>query len=217
MLRKPAWKTAAITGGLLALSTGLANAHPHVFAQARLEVVIGKDGDVEALRHIWRFDELFSSTVLLEFDANANLKLEADELEAVGNVVKDSLADFNYYTSVMADGKDVQVNPPDRINVDFQDQQLLMFFSVSPAKAMPLTGTLSFGAYDPTMYAALDFMSDDDLVIDGSAQACSSAVVRPDPDEVLAQNQQSLTEAFFNDPGGNDISKFFATRLELTC
>lgn len=217
MFRKPAWKTAAISGGLLALSATHANAHPHVFAEARLEVVIGSNGAVEALRHIWRFDELFSSTVLLEFDANANLKLEADELEAVGNVVRESLADFNYYTSLMQDGKDIPIAPPSRINVDFQDRQLLMFFSISPTDTMPLKGTLSFGAYDPTMYAALDFLSDDDLVIEGSAPGCRPSVVRPDPDEVLARNQQTLTEAFFNDPGGNDFSKFFATRLELTC
>lgn len=217
MHRKPGIKTAAISVGLLALSANMANAHPHVFAEARLEVVIGDNGDVSALRHIWRFDELFSSTVLLEFDANANLKLEADELEAVGAVVKDSLADFNYYTAITLDGKDIPINPPDQINVDFQDQQILMFFSVSPTDTMPLKGTLSFGAYDPTMYAALDFLNDEDLVVDGSTQACSRTIIRPDPDEVLAQNQQTLTEAFFDDPGGNDFSKFFATRLELTC
>lgn len=217
MKRKPAQRRAAISIGLLALSSTLAHAHPHVFAQARLEVVISDTGDVEELRHIWRFDELFSSTVLLEFDANANLKLEADELLAVGDVVKDSLADFNFYTSLSRDGKDIAIDPPDRINVDFQDQQILMFFSVSPTDKMPLTGTLSFGAYDPTMYAALDFLSDDDLVVDGAISSCRRNIVRPDPDEVLTQNQQSLTEAFFNDPGGNDFSKFFATRLELIC
>ncbi len=217
MPRQPGLKTAALSIGMLALSATGANAHPHVFAEARLEVVLGGRDGVEALRHIWRFDELFSSTVLLEFDANANLKLEPEELETVGDIVKESLADFNYYTALTADGKDIPINPPDRIHVDFQDGQVLMFFSVSPSRPMPLTGLLSFGAYDPTMYAALDFLSDDDLVVEGAARSCRRQVVRPDPDEVIAQNQQTLTEAFFNDPEGNDFSKLFATRLELTC
>jgi len=26
-----------------------------------------------------------------------------------------------------------------------------------------------------------------------------------------------LTDAFFNDPAGNDSSKFFATRLQISC
>ena len=107
---------------------------------------------------------------------------------------------------------------PDAINVDYKDGQLLMFFTVKPGEAMPLKGKLTFGVYDPTMYAAMDFASDDDLVAVGDKfAACKRAVVRPDPDEVLAQNQDSLTEAFFNDPAGTDMSKLFATRLEMTC
>jgi ABC-type uncharacterized transport system substrate-binding protein len=46
---------------------------------------------------------------------------------------------------------------------------------------------------------------------------CSRTVVRPDPDEAIAQNQSKLTDAFFNDPAGTDMSKIFATRLELDC
>jgi ABC-type uncharacterized transport system substrate-binding protein len=42
-------------------------------------------------------------------------------------------------------------------------------------------------------------------------------VIRPDPDAALAENQQTLTEAFFNDPAGTDMSKIFATKLELKC
>ena len=36
-------------------------------------------------------------------------------------------------------------------------------------------------------------------------------------DEAIAQNSGTLTDAFFNDPSGTDMSKIFATRLELTC
>jgi ABC-type uncharacterized transport system substrate-binding protein len=67
------------------------------------------------------------------------------------------------------------------------------------------------------MYAAIDFVHDSDLVVMGEMGDCKKTVVRPNPDEVLAQNQASLTEAFFNDPEGNDLSKLFATRLELIC
>ena len=93
-----------------------------------------------------------------------------------------------------------------------------MFFSVKPGEPMPLKGKLTFGVYDPTMYAAMDFSSDDDLVAVGDKfAACKRAVVRPDPDEVLAQNQDSLTEACFTDPAGTDMSKLFAIKLELSC
>ncbi|WP_370577091.1 hypothetical protein [Shinella sp. PSBB067] len=44
---------------------------------------------------------------------------------------------------------------------------------------------------------------------------CPRKVVTPDPGEAIAENQASLTEAFFTDP--TDLSKLFATGLRLDC
>lgn len=200
------------------LLPNMALAHPHVFAEARLEVVAGDDGTITELRNVWRFDEMFSSSVVLDFDNNSNMKLDADELAEVGQTVLESLEEFSYYTSITEDGKTIKVAKPDAINVDFQDGQLLMFFKVKPGESLPLKGTLTFGVYDPTMYAAMDFATDGDLVLVGDKfAACKHQVVRPDPDEVLAQNKDTLTNAFWDDPAGTDMTKLFATRLEVTC
>jgi ABC-type uncharacterized transport system substrate-binding protein len=206
-----------VAGAALA-APAVSLAHPHIFAEARLEVVAGQDGTVSELRNVWRFDEMFSASVVMDFDKNSNAELDPDELAEVGKTVLESLEEFSYYTTITEDGKTVKVGKPDAINVDYKDGQLLMFFTVKPGEVMPLKGKLTFGVYDPTMYAAMDFASDDDLVAIGDKfAACTRTVIRPDPDEVLAQNQDSLTEAFFNDPAGTDMSKLFATRLEMTC
>ena len=157
--------TTRLARGVLAgtlLTAAPAFAHPHIFAEARLEVALTEEGSVKELRHVWRFDEYFSSTVMLEFDANANLILEKEELEAIGATVKQSLADFDYYTSITRDGADLGVDPPEQIFANFEDGQLLMFFAVTPEKEAPLDGTLTFGVYDPTMYAAVDFLNGDE-------------------------------------------------------
>ena len=207
-----------LIAGAVWLSPAAAMAHPHIFAEARLEVVAGDDGTVSELRNVWRFDEMFSSSVVLDFDKNSNLKLDPDELAEVGQTVLESLEEFSYYTTITEDGKDVKVGKPDAINVDFQDGQLLMFFTLKPGQAMPLKGKLTFGVYDPTMYASMDFPADDNMVVVGDRfSVCKHQVVRPDPDEVLAQNEGTLTDAFWNDPTGTDMSRLFATRLEVTC
>ncbi|MDF1633840.1 DUF1007 family protein [Mycoplana sp. MJR14] len=207
-----------LIAGAAWLLPAVAMAHPHIFAEARLEVVAGDDGTVSELRNVWRFDEMFSSSVVLDFDKNSNLKLDPDELAEVGQTVLESLEEFHYYTTITEDGKDVKVGKPDAINVDFKDGQLLMFFTVKPGQTMPLKGRMTFGVYDPTMYASMDFPTDDNMVVIGEKfSACKHQVVRPDPDEVLAQNEGTLTDAFWNDPTGTDMSKLFATRLEVTC
>lgn len=196
----------------------VAFAHPHIFVEARLEVVAGKDGYVQELRNVWRFDPVFSSTVMLDFDKNANLKLDPDELKAVGKTVRQSLADFDYYTNITQNGAPIKIAPPDVINVDFKDGQMLMFFAIKPAKPMKLQGDMTFGVWDPTLYTSIDFATDKDIIVEGDGfKACKSKVVRPNPDEVIAQNQKTLTQAFFNDPMGTTMSKLFATRIDVTC
>ncbi|PNQ22509.1 DUF1007 domain-containing protein [Rhizobium sp. YIC5082] len=209
---------------ILLLAVGLACvpvaavAHPHIFAEARMEIVEGPNGTVQEVRNIWRFDEMFSASVVMDYDKNSDLKLDKDELAEIGNTVKESLAEYSYYTFITANGKPVEFGKPDAIHVDYKDNQILMFFSVKPTKPLAVKGKLSFGAWDPTMYTAIDFAKDGDIATEGKdLNACKHHVVRPDPDEVISQNQSSLTDAFFNDPTGTDMTKLFATRLEISC
>lgn len=201
----------------VAMSATPALTHPHVFAEANLEIVIAEDGTVETLRHVWRFDDLFSSTVLIEFDMNADLELDVEELENVGQVIHESLAEFDYFQFVTLDGREIEMLPPERILADFQDSQLIVLFESRPAQKLQLAGTTGFGVYDPTFYTAIDFYDDTSMSVSSLPSGCQRSVIRPDPDEAIAMNQQSLTEAFFENPGSNDMSKIFATRLELTC
>ncbi|WP_429813115.1 DUF1007 family protein [Ensifer sp. B1-9] len=211
-------KRLATVGLATLLAPSLAFAHPHIFAEARLEVVSDDKAEISELRNVWRFDELFSSSVVLDFDKNSNAMLDPDELKEVGQTVLESLSEYNYYTTILDNGKTIKVNKPESINVDYKDGQLLMMFAVKPAEPMPLKGKLSFGVYDPTMYTAMDFPTDNDLTVVGDKiSACEHKVVRPDPDEVLAENKNTLTDAFWNDPTGTDMSKLFATRIEISC
>ncbi|MHB2263911.1 DUF1007 family protein [Aliihoeflea sp. PC F10.4] len=210
------FRTFLLACGLSVPAVAPAFAHPHVFAEARLEVAV-EDGNVKALRHVWRFDDLFSSTVLFEFDQNRDNELDHDELEMVGSVIHESLAEFDYFQFVTSNGKDIAMNVPERIVAMFENQQLIIVFESRPSEGLPLEGDLHFGVYDPTFYTAIDFYDDDNLVVAAMPDSCAKEVVRPDPDEAMAMNQQSLTDAFFNEPGGVDMSKLFATRLELSC
>jgi len=205
--------------GLSALlaSTVPASVHPHVFAEARLDVVVNPDTTVKSLRHLWRFDDLFSSTVLVEFDKNGDLKLDDAELQEVSQTVHDSLAEYNYFQLVTIDGKDVPMKPPASLMANFENNQLIILFESEPQQPLALKGKVDFGIYDPTFYTAIDFTEDENMAVKDLPASCTRTVIRPDPDEAIAQNQGSLTDAFFNDPSGTDLSKIFATKLELTC
>ncbi|KQZ87246.1 ABC transporter substrate-binding protein [Mesorhizobium sp. Root157] len=216
-LKRKVLPAALAVAGLVA-ATAPANVHPHVFAEARLDVVLAPDHQsITGLRHVWRFDDLFSSTVLMEFDANSDLKLDDAELKEVSETIFTSLAEYNYFQLVTVDGKDVKMKPPAALMVNLDNNQLIVLFESTPETAIPLSGKITLGIYDPTFYTAIDFTEDENMAVEGLPASCTRTVVRPDPDTAIAQNQQTLTDAFFNDPTGTDMSKIFATKLELNC
>ena len=194
-----------------------ARAHPHVFAEARLDVILNSDQTVRSLRHVWRFDDLFSSSLLLDFDSDSDLELNDKELKEVSNTIFNSLAEYKYFQLVTADGKDVLMKPPPKLTATFENEQLVVLFESEPKNLLKLDGKIDFGVYDPTFYVAIDFLDDKDLVITELPSRCARSVIRPDADQAIADNQATLTDAFFNDPTGTDISKIFATRLEIDC
>jgi ABC-type uncharacterized transport system substrate-binding protein len=200
----------------LAFSTP-AYVHPHVFAEARLDITINPDGTVQKLGHVWRFDDLFSSTVLVEFDKNSDLKLDDTELKDLAETINGSISEFDYFENVELDGKKVVMAPPKHLLADFQNNQLLIIFESTPKQPLKLGAKTSFGVYDPTFYTAIDYVNDSDIHVTGLSPTCSQKVVRPDPDQAIAENKATLTDAFFNDPTGTNMSKIFATRLEITC
>ena len=217
MILRPLFIRFAGVATFLLASAPPAQVHPHVFAEARLDVMVTPDRTVKSLRHLWRFDDVFSSTVLMEFDANADLKLDDAELLEVSKTVFESLAEYDYFQLVTADGKDVAMTPPPQLVVNYENDQLIILFESEPKTPLKLAGKVDFGVYDPSFFTAIEFVEDDQMAVADLPSGCQRSVIRPDPDEIIAQNSSNLTDAFFADPAGTDMSKIFATRLELSC
>ena len=196
---------------------GQVTAHPHVFAQARLELKATDDGYIEELRHVWRFDELFTSTVILEFDADKDGVLGDAELEEVANVVASSIGDFNYFQNIEVKGKDIDLLKVEEMTIGVEDGQLLMLFATATIMPVKLTDEPKIGVFDPTFYTAIEFYTEEDMVMIDAPAGCTHKMVIPDPDEAIAQNSQSLTEAFYDPSDTNDMSKILATRMEVSC
>jgi ABC-type uncharacterized transport system substrate-binding protein len=209
-------KVALCAAALITLATP-ARVHPHVFAEAKLQITIAPDGTVDQLQHNWRFDDVFSQTVMFEFDKDANGKIDAAEQAEISKTIVESIGEYNYFEAVVRDDKEAKMAKPANLQAAFDGTVLVISFANSPLEKIPLTGKVSFGIYDPTFYTSIEFIEDKDVAVLGLPPACKTSVVRPDADEALAQNQSKLTDAFFSDPQGTDMSKIFATRLEVSC
>ena len=207
----------------LASTVGMAApafAHPHVFAEARVEIVGTPDSRLAAIRNIWRMDELFSSSVLVDFDKNANGVLDEDELAEIGAVVKESIAEWDFYTFVETAGRSVEMSPPDVIHTLYENGQLLMFFEMRAGEAVDLVaGKLTVANFDDTFFVAFDATEEDFQLIDMPKQ-CAKQYVVPDADAAAQQWMESVAslgpdESIPED--GINYSQVLATRIEVSC
>jgi ABC-type uncharacterized transport system substrate-binding protein len=215
LMRAACWAAGATA--FLAGSEG-AGAHPHVFVDANLEFVRNPDGAIVELRNSWRFDELFSSTVLLDYDADGDNKLDKKELDAVSKTVSSSISEYSYYTEMRYNGQPVKFVPPPRIDVDYQDGQILMSFSLKPEHPIETrSGKFKVSIADSTFYVAIEFASEAAIQFKGGAGACSAAIDAPDFDKLISQSQQTLTEAFFNNPKGVSLGDAWLTWITPKC
>ncbi|MEF2073148.1 DUF1007 family protein [Consotaella aegiceratis] len=215
---------AVIAAGWLgcgSLAAGPALAHPHVFAEARMEIVGSPDGELRSVRNIWRMDELFSSSVLLDFDENANGQLDPEELQAIGDTVKESIAEWSFYTFVRSGGQPVTMQPPDEIRALYQDGQLLMFFEMKAGQPVKLSdGLLTVANFDETFFVAFDYPDADSFQLVDMPASCSKAVVIPDEDEAAQEWMNSIASLGPDEEvpeDGIDYSQILATRLEVRC
>lgn len=126
-----------------------ASAHPHVFIEARMEILGTPNAELEAIRHVWRFDELFSSSVLFDFDINPDGHLDNDELDAVAETIRQSISEWNFFTHIKAGPREVEMAAPAKIRAIFESGQLILFFEMKAAERLNLRDErVSFSTFD---------------------------------------------------------------------
>lgn len=198
-----------------------AEAHPHVFAEARMEIVGDPTAKLAAVRNIWRMDDLFSSSVVVDFDKNANGILDDDELQAVGDTVKESIAEWDFYTFVTTAGKPVKMLPPESIRALYQDGQLLLFFELKAGEPIDLkTQALTVANFDETFYVAFDFTDETNFDLIDMPAGCTKTMNVPDEDEAAQQWMASIADLPPDETvpaTGTDFAQALATKVEIKC
>ena len=97
----------ALASALVGLAAGAAGAHPHVFIDYAVTLVVSAGDRVAGVRLTWTFDDLFSGFILQEFDKDRNGALSPAEVQRIEAT---HLAEFHkagYYTTVSVNGKPV--------------------------------------------------------------------------------------------------------------
>ncbi len=191
-------KRIAAAAALAAMTAATpALAHPHVFVTVRSELVYEPDGRIGAVRHAWDFDDAYSAFSVQGLDADGDGKVSSQELAELARTNVESLADFDYFTVLKANGAKQAFGAPRDYALSHDGKTLRLTFTL-PLAAPASNRVLGLEIYDPTFFVAFDLAKDADAVrLANAPKGCTISVTRPKGFSL----QQSLSEAFFETLG----------------
>jgi ABC-type uncharacterized transport system substrate-binding protein len=128
-----------------------------VFVVQRIEVVFDDKG-LAGFRIEWKFDEMFSSMIVGDYDKNQNNYLEPDEIAVIKEKAFSYVSNYSYFTFVRIDGKAFQVKYVKDFSAKIANNKLTYEFLVPcHVSAINRFKQVIIATYDPSYYTAIFF------------------------------------------------------------
>jgi len=133
------------------------SAHPHMFVDASVEVVFNEKG-IAGFKSRWIFDDMFSSSILEDYDKDKNRKLSKSEIAIIKKEAFSYTAEQSYFTRIKIGKKKFPVKQVKDFNAIVKNNRLVYtFFIPCYIAADKKSKTVTLGIYDSTFYASFEF------------------------------------------------------------
>jgi ABC-type uncharacterized transport system substrate-binding protein len=201
---------------LPSLFASAAFAHPHVWVSAQEQVVFDSKGQIEAIRHVWVFDEMYSAFVTEGQKKNGPL-LTKEDLAPLAKTNVEDLAEFDYFTHAKAANKKIEFAGPVDYSLEQRDDKLVVLRFTLPLKTPANAGkAFSLQVYDPTYFVAFEIAKQESVALIGAPKGCSANVIGTKP--LAADETKKLSEAFFSGLSpGSDFGVKLASPIIVAC
>jgi ABC-type uncharacterized transport system substrate-binding protein len=156
-----------------------AAAHPHVFIEGRAEIVFDAQKRIIAVRHVWKFDEGYSSFATLGLDTDSDGVLSKSELEPLAKVNVESLHEYAYFTFLKIGNEELTFTDPTSYTLTFDGNRLELDFTLPLARSVPLAGRATLEIYDPEYYIAFTFPDAAPLNLVNAPAGCTASFQAP--------------------------------------
>ena len=154
-------------------------AHPHVWVDAKAEVVFDGKGVITGIRHIWQFDPDFTAYATLNLDKNNDGKLSMDELQPLADTNMDALKEYDFFTSFYVGTKKLAFAKPTEYWLDFHGGRLTLFYTLPLKQPLALNGDAMIEVGDPEYFVAISFVKNQEVKLDGAPKGCTATYTPP--------------------------------------
>jgi len=207
-----------IGAAVLALSVGAAQAHPHEFIDAGIELRFDTDGQLTALRIVWVYDDLTSLMILSDrgLDPDGDGALTEAEAATLSGFDMDWAEGFAGDTYLLHGDAPLDLGPPqDWTARAVQGRIITTHLRQLGAPIAPGAAPLVVQVYDPGYYTAYTIAT---TPLIRGRDDCTAEVYGPD----VAAADAALTEAMKELTGDAEadfpaIGAAYAEEVRVTC
>ncbi|WP_417814450.1 DUF1007 family protein [Thalassospira alkalitolerans] len=146
-------------------------AHPHVWIDADAQMVFEND-KITAITIHWLFDDLFSMTLIDEFDENHDLRFFDQENTAVHDNAFVALADVSWLTHLRTNEKLVSFKGAKDFKADITDDRRVSYdFTLMLNEPLdPTKDNIALSVYDAEFYIDVAFTEVDPILFRGNTK-----------------------------------------------
>ncbi|MCB1518331.1 MAG: DUF1007 family protein [Hyphomicrobiaceae bacterium] len=174
----------------LALFAGFAVpalAHPHLWIVSQTYIQFDDQGRVSSLRHVWTFDQAFSSWSIQGLDVNEDGEVSTDEMAELTDTYLEGLSNYDYYTYAGQGDQDIPLENAHIAHMESRPDGLVMDFTLNLKTPVKPDRPFDVAVYDPEFYTAFDYVQTNPVVLVNAPADCVESLQPPSelPQDVL--------------------------------
>ncbi|MDE2385343.1 MAG: DUF1007 family protein [Alphaproteobacteria bacterium] len=217
------WRLAQLPAALLAIGLGHAEAHPHVWADMRSQLLVSDEGLITGVRVQWTTDKTYALDALNGFKKNPDGSYDPAELAKLTQENLSALSDYGYFIFFRFNGEPQKIGKAQdgMQTYDKAQGRLTLLFTVPLQTPLdPHKGTVQLKVYDPEFFIDFEYVEDKPLLISQKLPSgCNAKLLAVPKDAGLDQTKQMLsTKGRDWKPENNeDFGSMFAQAAEVSC
>src|SRR5690349_16891571 len=105
-------------------------AHPHIFIDAKAQLLFDSEGRFTGIRHEWMFDEAFSAWSIQGLDTNNDGVTTTEEMQELADEHLKGLSEYSFYTFAGEEATDLVFANGHNATLTYENERTTLRFEV---------------------------------------------------------------------------------------